>query len=92
MNYTIDMVTAWADKLTYRICVLSGMSDEQLQNVLKAFVDKQNGVTAADDALQPSLNLFGIKFKNIGDAVLKIGLGVVAVIVAWYLYKRDKRR
>ena len=92
MKFTIDQITAWADKLTYRLMVIIGVSDADLQKYLDAVQAKQNGVSAADSTLSPPLSILGFNFKNIGDAVLKIGGGLLAIVIAVYLYKRNKRR
>jgi hypothetical protein len=92
MQFTIDQVNSWADKLTYRLMVMIGVSDADLQKYLDAVQAKQNGVAAADTALSPPITIFGINFKNIGDFILKVGLGLVAVLIAWHLYKNRNKR
>jgi hypothetical protein len=89
MLYTIDQVNAWADKLTYRLMVMIGVSDENLQNYLKAVVDKQSGVVAADTALQPPVTILGIQFKNIGQ-IIKTILVIVVLIIGYRLFKKRR--
>lgn len=91
MNYTLDQVNSFAAKLTYRIMQMSGISEENLQKYLKAVVDKQNGIAAADEDLNIPINIFGINFKNIGQAV-STGIIIVVVIIGIVAYKKMRSR
>jgi hypothetical protein len=92
MNFTIDQVNSWADKLTYRLMVMIGVSDQDLQNYLAAIQAKQEGVSNADAALSPPVTIFGMTFKNIGDFLLKAGLAIVGVVLLWHAYKNRNKR
>jgi hypothetical protein len=89
VNYTVDQLTSWADKLTYRLMVMIGVPDENLQAYLKAVVDRQNGVAEADQALQPPVTILGIQFKNIGS-VIKTVLVIVILIILYRVFRKQR--
>jgi hypothetical protein len=91
MNYTIDQVNAWADKLVIRLLIMANTKQETIDKVLKAMIDKQNGINIADESLSVPVTIFGITFKDAATAV-KTGFIVIGVIIAFVLYKKYSRR
>jgi hypothetical protein len=91
MNYTIDLVNSWADKLVIRLLVLANTEQETIDKVIKGMIDKQNGVTVSDQSLSVPVKIFGINFKDAGTAI-KTGLIIFAIITAIILYKRYSKR
>jgi hypothetical protein len=91
MNYTIDLLNSWADKLVIRLLVMANTKQETIDKVLKAMVDKQNGVTSADQTLSVPVTILGINFKDAGTAI-KTGLVIFALVTAVILYKRYSKR
>jgi hypothetical protein len=90
MNYTIDMINSWADKLVIRLLVMANTKQETIDKVLKAMIDKQNGVKIADDSLSVPVTIFGITFKD-AATVVKIGLVLFVVIAGVIIYKRNSK-
>ena len=72
--------------------VLIGVSETDLQKFLDGIQAQQNGVAVADAVTSPPISIFGFNFKNIGDAVLKIGGGLLALFIAYHLYKNRNKR
>jgi hypothetical protein len=91
MNYTIDLINSWAYKLAYRAMQISGATEEELQNYLKAVVDKQNGVIKADDTLATPIKILGITFKSLQSAI-NTGIIIIAIVGGIILYKRYSKR
>jgi len=91
MNYTIDLVTSWAEKLTYRIMQLSGVSEENLQKYLQAVVNKQNGIKTADETLKVPVTVLGVTFKD-AASLIKIAVVVALVFAGYRAYKMYKRK
>ncbi len=91
MNYTIDLVNSWAEKMTYRLMVMIGVSADDQQKYLKACVDKQNGVTAADETLAVPFDFLGFHFKDIGTAI-KYGIFIAGGVLVFVLYKKYSRK
>lgn len=73
MNNTIDIISAWAYKLTYRILQLSGASQVSLDNYVKGVKGRNSELHEADRDL--SAKLPGVKILT----VLIIILGTVIV-------------
>jgi hypothetical protein len=90
MNYTIDMINSWADKLVIRLLVMVNTKQETIDKVLKAMIDKQNGVKSADESLSVPVTIFGITFKDAATAV-KIGFVLFLVIAGIIIYKRNSK-
>ena len=90
MNYTIDMVNSFAEKLTYRIMVMAGVSQENLDKYLKAVIEKEKGISNADEKLDVPITVFGITFANVGKAI-QTGLVIIVVVVGIILYRRYKK-
>lgn len=52
MNNLIDMVNKWANRLTVRILVLSGVSQESINRVIEAMNNRQSIVSQSDKKIR----------------------------------------
>jgi hypothetical protein len=55
--WTIDLINSWAEKMTYRIMQMIGVSQENLDAYVKAIVARDKATDAADDKLSAKLNI-----------------------------------
>jgi hypothetical protein len=82
MNYTIDLLNSWAQKLTYRIMKISGVSDAELQKYVKAVVDQKQQQITSDASLSSKVNF---------AEYIKIGLLLIGLFLVWKIVATFKK-
>lgn len=83
MNYTIDLVNNWAQKLTYRIMQISGASEQALSNYVKEVAKIKDNKYEADKTIQP-----GLRLPKIVEYIVYAGI----VAGCYFAYKFLKRK
>ena len=91
MNYSIDLLTSFADKLTIRLMQLANVKQESIDKVLKAFIDKQNGIVDADKQLDVPITILGITFKNLRSAIFTVAV-IIGLFLLYKVYRSNNRR
>ena len=77
MNNLLDLVQAWANKLTYRILSISGASDQAKQNYLNAVSTQNQQIIDADSELSGKIPVIKILIWG--------GAGILIVLALKYL-------
>lgn len=81
--WTIDLINSWAEKMTYRIMQMIGVSQENLDAYVKAIVARDKATQTADSSLSKTLNI---------TEVVKWLAVPAAIFLLYKIYKLYKSR
>jgi len=82
MNKLFDLVKRWAEKLTYRILVMSGASETAKENYVEAVTAQNDSIIERDKELRGKVPLIRIALWG--------GLGLIVFFAIKWLRDRDK--